>query len=274
MGARDACFLNEVTKELAYLGRATGDVHNLRPMLLNPIADALGHFLVDHFFPPWSGINMAMSTRLIAFAAHVDLKGLQARPPKKKLMFCKFLGKAMHGFLVNSKTCGPAPQNSQKLTIIHNIDSKRLAQLQQMAIPCDNAFCGPGQRTSNELIVLRIRTHRLGKTDGSHNCCSRVEPVEPRLGILWEVQLNFQFPRSLCKLSKYFFGNYDFKLAVRKSSQAFTRPTAPENRGDKNIGINDGLELLSRAPELAQSWTPLVCGCSMSAAIRIHQPIR
>ena len=96
VGASLARDFNEVTKELAQLGRATGDVHDRRPIPANPVTDAMGRRLVHHLRPPRAGIDMAMTAGLIALAPDVDLKGFQARAAQSQIVAGQSLFKAIH----------------------------------------------------------------------------------------------------------------------------------------------------------------------------------
>jgi hypothetical protein len=75
---------------------AAGDVDNGRAMLRNPISDATSGFGRDHFGPPWTGINMAMTAGLITFATHVNLKRFDPRAPKRDTVFSKLLVETVH----------------------------------------------------------------------------------------------------------------------------------------------------------------------------------
>jgi hypothetical protein len=53
-------------------------------------------FLVDHFRPPWCGVDVTMPARLIAFSTHVDLQRLQTPTSQGQPLLRKFVGENVH----------------------------------------------------------------------------------------------------------------------------------------------------------------------------------
>lgn len=92
--------LDEEAEVLAEFGRPAGDVHRGGAVKGDPVGDSLGSFRREHFRAPGTGINVAMAAGLIAFAADVNLEGLESVAAKGDVMGSEFLVEKVHSFSV------------------------------------------------------------------------------------------------------------------------------------------------------------------------------
>src|SRR5439155_8698235 len=124
---------DEVTKKLAQLRRAAGEIDNGRAKPANPVADAIGRRRVHHFRPPRRGVHVAMPAGLVALSADVDLQRLQTRAAKGQAAFAKFLFKAVHestGMITRSGLCSISipPRRQKRAPVGFGIQVAQLAQ--------------------------------------------------------------------------------------------------------------------------------------------------
>src|SRR4051794_1566710 len=77
---------HQITKKLAQLRRAAGEVHHSRRILLDPGANPARGLLAHHLGAPRSSIDMTMPASLVALATEIDLKGFKGSPIQRQAM--------------------------------------------------------------------------------------------------------------------------------------------------------------------------------------------
>lgn len=98
MAANFPCGFDKKVEVVAELWRSARDVHDLGPMLANPLTHPVRHRFGHHLLAPWRGVHMAMLTGLVAFAADVDLQGLKPLARQDLATCCEFSLKQVHHF--------------------------------------------------------------------------------------------------------------------------------------------------------------------------------
>jgi len=97
-GAGRACGFDEVTKKLAQLRRAAGEIDNGRAKPPNPVTYATGGGRVHHLRAPGRGIHVTMPAGLIALPPEIDLQRLQPRAAQGQTVVGQLLFKVIHEF--------------------------------------------------------------------------------------------------------------------------------------------------------------------------------